>query len=77
MESGFSGVAVISPFACLPGRVVKAFLEPYCRERKYPVIALENDGITYPPSILNKLDIFALNVKRFKEDLVKKGVSSD
>ena len=63
-DEGYQGVVAIAPFACLPGRLIKAGFEPYARRVNYPFIALENDGDYYPPSIINKLEIFMLNVKR-------------
>ena len=63
-RSGYDGVAVIAPFACLPGRLIKAMLEPYTRAHEIPFIALENDGQPYPPNILSRLEIFMLNVLR-------------
>jgi predicted nucleotide-binding protein (sugar kinase/HSP70/actin superfamily) len=67
MEEGFSGIVNISPFACLIGRVIEGLFTPWARERKYPVISIEVDGNMLPPNIVNKLNIFILNVLRFRE----------
>jgi len=66
-RDGYDGVAVIAPFACLPGRLIKAMLDPFAREHGIPFIALENDGQPYPPNILSRLEIFMLNVLRRRE----------
>ncbi|MDD4357114.1 MAG: hypothetical protein PHN98_07660, partial [Smithellaceae bacterium] len=39
---------------------------PWARERKYPTISIEIDGNLLPPNVLSKLEIFMLNVKRFR-----------
>jgi predicted CoA-substrate-specific enzyme activase len=64
VRRGYHGVAAIAPFACLPGRLIKALLEPWTRERGVPFIALENDGLAYPPNTLARLEIFMLDVLR-------------
>ncbi|HUT78741.1 MAG TPA: activase, partial [Polyangia bacterium] len=66
MEDGYSGVAIIAPFACLPGRLIEGVYAPWARRRGYPVIALENDGQPYPPNVVARMEIFALNVARFR-----------
>ncbi|MBL8028053.1 MAG: activase [Fibrobacteres bacterium] len=66
MEAGYSGIVIISPFACLPGRLIEAIYAPWARDRNFPVIALENDGNVYPPNIISKINIFCLNVSEFK-----------
>jgi predicted CoA-substrate-specific enzyme activase len=66
MMDGYSGIVNISPFACLIGRVIEGLLTPWARERKYPMISIEIDGNLLPPNVLNKLEIFMLNVLRFK-----------
>jgi predicted CoA-substrate-specific enzyme activase len=66
MTDGYSGVAIIAPFACLPGRLIEGVYAPWARQRGYPVIALENDGQPYPPNVLARMEIFAHNVNRFK-----------
>jgi predicted CoA-substrate-specific enzyme activase len=66
MESGYSGVVNISPFACLIGRVIEGVFTPWARERNYPVLSVEVDGNLLPPNIVNKLNIFMVNVLRFK-----------
>jgi predicted CoA-substrate-specific enzyme activase len=66
MMDGYSGIVNISPFACLIGRVIEGLFTPWARERKYPMISIEIDGNLLPPNVLNKLEIFMLNVLRFK-----------
>jgi predicted nucleotide-binding protein (sugar kinase/HSP70/actin superfamily) len=66
MMDGYSGIVNISPFACLIGRVIEGLITPWARERKYPVISIEIDGNILPPNVLSKLEIFMLNVMRFK-----------
>jgi predicted nucleotide-binding protein (sugar kinase/HSP70/actin superfamily) len=66
MMDGYSGIVNISPFACLIGRVIEGLITPWARERKYPVISIEIDGNLLPPNVLNKLEIFMLNVLRFR-----------
>jgi len=68
MMDGYSGIVNISPFSCLIGRVIEGVLTPWARERKYPIISIEIDGNILPPNILNKLEIFMLNVLRFREN---------
>jgi len=66
MMDGYSGIVNISPFACLIGRVIEGLFTPWARERNYPAISIEIDGNLLPPNVLSKLDIFMLNVKRFR-----------
>jgi predicted nucleotide-binding protein (sugar kinase/HSP70/actin superfamily) len=66
MEQGYSGVVNISPFACLIGRVIEGVFTPWARERNYPILSVEVDGNLLPPNIVNKLNIFMVNVLRFK-----------
>ena len=68
MMSDFSGVVNISPFACLIGRVIEGLITPWSRDRDYPVISIEIDGSVLPPNIVSKLDIFMLNVLRFRQN---------
>ena len=68
MEEGYSGVINISPFACLIGRVIEGLFTPWARERNYPAMSLEVDGNQLPPNIINKLNIFMMNVLRFRSD---------
>jgi len=68
MRQGYDGIAAIAPFACLPGRLIRAMFEPYARARGLPFIALENDGLAYPPNTVSRLEIFALNVLRRGSD---------
>jgi predicted nucleotide-binding protein (sugar kinase/HSP70/actin superfamily) len=65
MEAGYSGVVNISPFACLIGRVIEGIYTPWARERNYPVLSVEVDGNLLPPNMINKLNIFMVNVLRF------------
>ena len=66
MMEDFSGIVNISPFACLIGRVIEGLITPWSRERRFPVISVEIDGDILPPNIVNKLEIFMLNVLRFR-----------
>jgi predicted nucleotide-binding protein (sugar kinase/HSP70/actin superfamily) len=66
MEMGYSGIVNISPFACLIGRVIEGLFTPWARERNYPILSVEVDGNLLPPNIINKLNIFMVNVLRFK-----------
>ena len=66
MQDGYSGVAIIAPFGCLPGRVIEGVYTPWARARGYPVLALENDGQPYPPNVVSRLEVFAQNVARYE-----------
>ncbi|MCL2111526.1 MAG: acyl-CoA dehydratase activase [Clostridiales bacterium] len=68
MEAGYSGIVNIAPFACLIGRVIEGIYTPWARERNYPILSVEVDGNLLPPNIVNKLNIFMVNVLRFKGD---------
>ncbi|AFG36225.1 acyl-CoA dehydratase activase [Spirochaeta africana] len=68
MQSGYSGVVNISPFACLIGRVIEGIYTPWARDRQYPIISVEVDGNLLPAGIKSKLDIFMLNVLRFRQN---------
>jgi predicted nucleotide-binding protein (sugar kinase/HSP70/actin superfamily) len=70
-EGGYSGIVNISPFACLIGRVIEGIFTPWARERNYPILSVEVDGNLLPPNIVTKLNIFMVNVLRYKggEDL--------
>ena len=68
MEHGYSGVVNISPFACLIGRVIEGVYTPWAREQNYPIISLEVDGNLLPPNLISKLNIFMMNVLRFREE---------
>jgi Uncharacterized protein conserved in bacteria len=68
MMDGYSGIVNISPFACLIGRVIEGVLTPWARDQKYPIISIEIDGNLLPPNVLNKLEIFMLNVLRFRSN---------
>ncbi|MBN2508776.1 MAG: activase [Spirochaetales bacterium] len=67
-DAGFSGVVNISPFACLIGRVIEGIFTPWARDHNYPVMSVEVDGNLLPPNIISKLNIFMLNVLRYKAD---------
>ncbi len=66
MRDGYSGVAIIAPFGCLPGRLIEGVYAPWAKARGYPVLALENDGQPYPPNIISRMEVFAHNVLRFE-----------
>jgi predicted nucleotide-binding protein (sugar kinase/HSP70/actin superfamily) len=66
MDEGYSGIVNIGPFACLIGRVIEGLFTPWARERNYPILSVEVDGNLLPPNIINKLNIFMVNVLRFK-----------
>ena len=66
MREGYSGVAIIAPFGCLPGRLIEGVYAPWAKARDYPVLALENDGQPYPPNITSRMEVFAHNVLRFE-----------
>jgi len=68
MQRDYSGIVNISPFACLIGRVIEGLVTPWARERRYPVISVEVDGDILPPNMVNKLDIFMLNVLRHRRE---------
>jgi predicted CoA-substrate-specific enzyme activase len=67
MDAGYSGIINIAPFACLIGRVIEGIFTPWARERNYPILSVEVDGNLLPPNIVNKLNIFMVNVLRFKD----------
>jgi hypothetical protein len=73
MRDGYSGVAIIAPFGCLPGRVIEGVYAPWARAHGYPVVALENDGQPYPPNVVSRLEVFAHNVRRYER---REGASS-
>ncbi len=66
MQHGYSGVAIIAPFGCLPGRVIEGVYAPWAKQHGYPVVALENDGQPYPPNIISRLEVFSHNVLRYE-----------
>ncbi len=68
MLDGYSGVINISPFTCLIGRVIEGVITPWFRERRFPMLSVEIDGNLFPPGVINKLDIFMLNVLRFRDN---------
>jgi len=67
MQEGYSGIVNIAPFACLIGRVIEGLYTPWARGRNYPTISVEVDGNILPPNIVNKLNIFMVNVLRFRQ----------
>ena len=64
MDEGYDGVAIIAPFACLPGRLIEATYAPWARERGLPVVSVESDGNPYPPSVVSRIEAFAHDVAR-------------
>jgi predicted nucleotide-binding protein (sugar kinase/HSP70/actin superfamily) len=64
MEEGYDGVAIIAPFACLPGRLIEAVYAPWARSRGLPVVSVESDGNAYPPSVVSRIEAFAHDVAR-------------
>ncbi len=68
MMNGYSGIVNIAPFACLIGRVIEGLITPWARNRRYPVMSVEIDGNLLPPNIVSKLEIFMLNVLRFRDN---------
>jgi hypothetical protein len=64
MDEGYHGVAIIAPFACLPGRLIEATYAPWARARGLPVVAVESDGNEYPPGVVSRIEIFAHDVSR-------------
>jgi predicted CoA-substrate-specific enzyme activase len=64
MEEGYDGVAIIAPFACLPGRLIEAVYAPWARARGMPVVAVESDGNAMPPSVVARIEAFAHDVSR-------------
>ena len=66
MRDGYSGVVIIAPFCCLPGRLIEGVYAPWAKARDYPVLALENDGQPYPPNTVSRMEVFAHNVLRFE-----------
>jgi len=69
MMHDYSGIINISPFACLIGRVIEGLITPWSRARNYPVMSIEIDGAVLPPNIVSKLEIFMLNVLRFRQEM--------
>ena len=47
------------------GRVIEGLFTPWARDRNYPIMSVEIDGNLLPPSLVNKLNIFMVNVLRF------------
>jgi predicted nucleotide-binding protein (sugar kinase/HSP70/actin superfamily) len=68
MKEGYSGVAIIAPFGCLPGRLIEGVYAPWAKARDFPVLALENDGQPYPPNIVSRMEVFTHNVLRFESN---------
>ncbi len=72
MKDGYSGVAIIAPFCCLPGRLIEGVYAPWAKARGYPVLALENGGQPYPPNIVFAMEVFAHNALRFESKVHSK-----
>ena len=66
MQDGYSGIAIIAPFACLPGKLIEGVFGPWAKQRGYPVVALENDGQPYSPNVVSRIEVFAHNVQRYQ-----------
>jgi len=64
MDEGYDGVAIIAPFACLPGRLIEAVYAPWARAHGLPVVAVESDGNATPPSVVSRIEAFAHDVSR-------------
>jgi len=73
MKDGYSGVVIIAPFCCLPGRLIEGVYAPWAKARDYPVLALENDGQPYPPNVVSRMEVFAHNVLRFERKGIRTG----
>ena len=43
-------------------------MTPWARERNFPMMSVEIDGDVLSPNLINKLEIFMLNVLRFRTD---------
>jgi len=68
MEKGyFDGIVIMAPFACLPGRLIEGIYAPYAKKLNHPVIAIENDGNEYSPGLISRIEVFVLNVLRYKK----------
>ena len=77
MKNGYSGAGVIAPFGCLPGRLIEGVYTPWAKAKVYPVIALENDGQSYLPNTLSRMELFVHNVARFASSHVSRPKSRD
>ncbi|MGL4369312.1 MAG: acyl-CoA dehydratase activase, partial [Spirochaetota bacterium] len=64
----YSGVINISPFACLIGRVIEGLVTPWAPGKNYPMMSVEIDGDVLSPNLISKLEIFMLNVLRFRAE---------
>ncbi|MBI5479314.1 MAG: activase, partial [Deltaproteobacteria bacterium] len=73
IDEGYDGVAIIAPFACLPGRLIESISVPWARARGIPIIAVENDGNPYPPNVISRREIFAHNVARGRRRATRPG----
>lgn len=71
-EGYFDGIVIMSPFACLPGRLIEGIYAPYAKSQQHPVILIENDGNEYAPGLVSKLEVFILNVLRYDQSQQKK-----
>jgi len=70
-------VVGFAPFACLPGRLIRALCGPYLRKKGVPYIAVEADGFAYPPAVISRLEVFMLRVLRYGKKLRESGGSRD
>jgi len=46
--------------------VIEGLVTPWARDKNYPMMSVEIDGDILPPNVVNKLEIFMLNVLRFR-----------
>ncbi|MBN2371333.1 MAG: activase [Vicinamibacteria bacterium] len=67
VKHGLSGIACLGPFSCMATRLIQSMLDPYCRARGIPFLALECDGAPFPATTVCQLEIFAVNVRRYHE----------
>ena len=66
MQDGYSGVAIIAPFGCLPGRVIEGVYAPWARARGYPVSPSRTTASPIRPTSIARLEVFAQNVERYE-----------
>jgi hypothetical protein len=66
-DYGLVGVACLGPFSCMATRLTQSMLEPYCRARGIPFLALEQDGTPFPTNTVAQLEVFANNARRAHE----------
>ena len=46
--------------------MIEGVYAPWAKAHGYPVLALENDGLPYPPNVIARMEVFAHNVNRFE-----------